>query len=56
MKQLFKFYWSCIRVITIPIDYIIWNLIFAPEYGYTSYRKCIEDGKKAYVEMFERKE
>jgi len=44
-------YWFPIIIICIPLDYIIWNVIFAFNYGYCSLEKCASEAWDQWLSM-----
>jgi len=49
-----KAYWFIIAMIAIPLDYILWNLIFGLRYGTISIKQSIYDSKKQFREITAR--
>ena len=45
-QKIKKIYNIVIGFIAIPIDYIIWNLMFSHEYDHVSWKQCWEDYKR----------
>ena len=42
-------FWYFIMCLAIPLDYVIWNLVFAPTFGGVSFKKCVEANNKQYI-------
>jgi len=46
-----KVLWFPVMVMSIPLDFIGWNLIFGSTYGFRSFKNCISDNIKQWKEL-----
>ena len=49
-NNMLKYLWFPVMMVCIPIDYVIWNVVFT-EHGSCSFKKCASDGWKKWSSM-----